>query len=160
TPCNDHSPLPASDYLSAILDEAVAHLAEALDLRLHHIAGLEEAVPALADAAAGAADEHIAGLERNDVRGVFDLLFRRVDELRGIAVLLHIAVHGEADEELHVIFDEGCRREERPGRREIVMALAAEPIGAQRWPVGPDLDVAARDVVRRHEAGDMLERLL
>jgi len=40
------------------------------------------------------------------------------------------------------------------------VALAAEPVGAQARTVGTDLDVAAGHVVRRHEAGDMIERLL
>src|SRR3954462_2995034 len=44
-------------------DELVRHLAEALDLGLHHVADVDERVGALADAAAGAADEDVAGLD-------------------------------------------------------------------------------------------------
>src|SRR6185437_16878359 len=59
---------------------------------------------------------------------------------------------------LHVIFDESRRCEEWPGRREIVVALAAEPIGAQARPIGTDLYIAARYIVGGHEAGDVIER--
>src|SRR6185312_13580546 len=113
---------------AAILDKAVAHLSKAFDLGLHHVAGFEECIRSLADAAARSADKHVAGLERQDVRGKLDLLFRRVDELRGIAVLLHLAIDGQADEAVHVVLDESRGNEERSRRREIVVALAAEPI--------------------------------
>src|SRR6185436_17805225 len=92
---------------SALLgDEPVAHLAEAFHLGLHHVADLDERVGALADATAGAADEDVAGPQAKNVGGVFDLLLRRKDELRGIAVLLDLAIDAEADEQLHVIRDE------------------------------------------------------
>jgi hypothetical protein len=77
-----------SPRLRRLSNKAIAHFAEALDLGLHDVAGFEERIGALADAAAGAAAEEIAALKREDVRGVFDLLFGREDELRGIAVLL------------------------------------------------------------------------
>src|ERR1043165_9575761 len=79
-------------------DELVRHLAEALDLGLHHVADVDERVGALADAAAGAAHEDVAGLHAENIGGVFDLLLGREDELRGVAVLLDRAVEGEADE--------------------------------------------------------------
>jgi len=59
-----------------------------LDLGLHHVADVDEGVGALADAAAGAAHEDVAGLDAENVGGVFDLLLGREDELRGVAVLL------------------------------------------------------------------------
>src|SRR3954447_20531863 len=83
--------------------ERVAHLAEALDLGLHHVAGVDEGVGALADAAAGAADEDVANLDAENVGGVFDLLLGREDELRGVAVLLDRAIQRESDEQLHMI---------------------------------------------------------
>src|SRR6185437_13716595 len=49
---------------AAILDKAVAHLSKAFDLGLHHVAGFEECIRSLADAAARSADKHVAGLER------------------------------------------------------------------------------------------------
>ena len=73
-------------------DELIRHLAEALDLGLHHVADVDEGVGALADAAAGAAHEDVAGLDAENVGGVFDLLLGREDELRGVAVLLDRAV--------------------------------------------------------------------
>src|SRR5579863_9515526 len=72
--------------LLRLADEAVAHLAEAFDLGLHDVAGLEEGIGALADAAASAAAENIAAVERNYIRGVFDLLLGGENELRSIAV--------------------------------------------------------------------------
>src|SRR5271167_1513636 len=68
--------------------ETISHPAERFNLGVHHIAGLEERVGALSHSAAGAATENISRLQREHVRGVFDLLFRREDELRRIAVLL------------------------------------------------------------------------
>src|SRR5690348_14941472 len=58
--------LPSSccDASAAILDESVAHLAEAFDLGFHDVAGFEECIRSLADAAAGTAHEHVARLER------------------------------------------------------------------------------------------------
>jgi hypothetical protein len=85
----------------------------------------------LADAAAGAAAEEIAGLQRENIRGVFDLLFGREDELQGIAVLFDLTIHREADEQVLVVGREGARHQKRPGRCEIVVPLAVEPIGAQ-----------------------------
>src|SRR5579872_1961918 len=111
-----------------VLDEAVPHAAKTLDLGLHDVADLEERIRALADPAAGAAEENIAGFQRHDARGELDLLFRRVDELRGVAVLLGLAVDREMDAELHVVRHEGARHQEGPHRREIVVALAAEPV--------------------------------
>ena len=95
-----------------------------------------------------------------NVGGVFDLLLGREDELRGVAVLLDLAVDGEADEQLHVVFHEGARHQVRPHRRELVVALAVEPVRAQRRPVGADLQVAGGDVVGGHPAGDVIERAL
>src|SRR6202035_708953 len=123
--------------------ETSAHLAEVFDLGLHDIAGFEKTIGALADAAAGAAAENVAALQSEDVRGVFDLLFGREDELRGVAVLLDLAIHSEADEQVHVVRHEGARHQERSHRREIVVALAAEPVRAQPRPVRADLHVAA-----------------
>jgi hypothetical protein len=45
--------------------ESIAHLPQSLDLRLHHVAGVKERVGTLTDAAAGAADENVAGLHAN-----------------------------------------------------------------------------------------------
>src|SRR5262249_33589321 len=95
-------------------DEAVAHLAQTLDLGLHDIADFEEAVGALADAATGPATENVAGFERKNARGVFDLLFGREDELRGVAVLLDLAIDGEADEQVHMVGHEGARTRNGP----------------------------------------------
>ena len=50
--------------LSRLRNETIAHLAEPLDLGLHDVAGVEERVGALADAAAGAAAEKVAALQR------------------------------------------------------------------------------------------------
>src|ERR1700730_18009273 len=122
-------------------NESVLHLAQALDLGLHDVAGLEERVGALPDAAAGAAAENIARLERENARGVFDLLFGRKDELRGIAVLLHLAVDGEADEQVHMVRHEDPRHEKRSHRSEIVVDLYAEPIQAEGRPVGAELQL-------------------
>src|SRR5579863_4732422 len=145
--------------LLRLADEAVAHLAEAFDLGLHDVAGLEKSVGALADAAASAAAENIAALQAENVRGVFDLLLWRENELRSIAVLLELAVDGEPNEQILVIQHERARHQERPHRSEIVVAFAVEPIGAQARPVGADLQVARGDVVRRHEASDVIERV-
>ena len=38
--------------------------------------------------------KNVAGFERENARGVFDLLFWREDELRGVAVLLDLAIDG------------------------------------------------------------------
>ena len=141
-------------------DEAVAHLAQTLDLGLHDIAGFEEAVGALADAATGPATENVAGFERKNARGVFDLLFGREDELRGVAVLLDLAIDGEADEQVHMVGHEGARHQKRPDWSEIVVALAAKPIRAECRPVGADLKVAAGNVVGSHEPGNVFEGAL
>src|SRR5437588_7924676 len=87
-----NSTVSCSAGLGAFGNESVSHRAQPLYLGLHEVAGLEERVGALADAAAGAAAENIARLERENTRGVFDLLFGREDELRRVAVLLHLAV--------------------------------------------------------------------
>src|SRR3984893_10639098 len=122
----------ASAGWGGVGNESVSHLAQALDLGLHDVAGLEERVGALPDAAAGAAAENIARLERENARGVFDLLFGRKDELRRVAVLLHLAVDGEADEQAHMVRHEAPRHEKRSHRSEVVVALAAGPIRAER----------------------------
>ena len=49
--------------LSGLRNKAITHLAEAFDLGLHDIAGVEKRVGALADAAAGAATENVAALQ-------------------------------------------------------------------------------------------------
>src|SRR5262249_24565694 len=116
---------PAPAASRAFGDEAVAHPAQSFDLGLHDVARLQEGVGPLADAAAGAAAEDIARLKRQDVGGEFDLLLRREDELRRVAVLLDLAVHGEADEQVHLVGNEGARHEERAHRGEAVVALAA-----------------------------------
>ena len=90
-------------------DEPVPHLAQVLDLGLHDIARREKGVRALADTAAGAAAENVAGLDCENVRGVFDLLLGREDELRGVAILLDVAVDREADEQIHMVRHEGTR---------------------------------------------------
>src|SRR5437763_6923692 len=130
-----HLNVSCSAGLGGFGNESVSHLAQALDFGLHDVAGLEERVGALPDAAAGAAAENIARLERENARGVFDLLFGREDELRGVTVLLHLAVDREADEQVHVVRHEDSRHEKRSHRSEIVVALAAEPIRAERRPV-------------------------
>src|SRR5262245_29574425 len=99
---------PASTFrdhaliLRNLLHDVVAHPTQAFDLRLHHVAGSQERVGALADAAAGATAEHVAALEGQHIRGVLDLLLGGEDELRGIAVLLDGAVDGEADGQIHM----------------------------------------------------------
>ena len=112
----------------SLCHKLVAHLTQPFDFGFHHIAGFEESNGALADAAAGPATENVAGLEREDMRGIFDLLLGRLDELRCIAVLLEVAVHGQPDEQVHVVLDEGARHQKRPHGGEIVVALAVEPI--------------------------------
>src|SRR5262245_65769799 len=102
-------------------DEAVLHLAQALDLGLHDIADFEEGVGALADAATRPATENVAGFERKNARGVFDLLFGREDELRGVAILLDHAIDGGAEETVTMVGHEGARHEKRPDRSEIVV---------------------------------------
>src|SRR5262249_28797756 len=67
--------------LRGFVDEAVAHLTKAFDLGLHQVAGRQERVGALTDAAAGPAAEHVAGLQREHVRGVLNLLLGGEDEL-------------------------------------------------------------------------------
>src|SRR5205807_6871598 len=141
-------------------DEAVLHLAQTLDFGLHDIAEFQEGVAALADAATRSATENVAGFERENARGVFDLLFWREDELRGVAVLLNLAIDGEADEQVRMVGHEGARHQKRPHWSEIVVALAAQPIRPERRPVGADLKVAARNVVGRHEPGNMFEGAL
>src|SRR6516162_8948841 len=107
----------------SLRDHAVAHLAQALDLGLHDIADLQERVGAHAHTAAGAAAENVAGLQGADVRGILDLLLGREDELRSIAVLLDLAVDGEPDEQIRVVWHEGARHQERPHGGKIVVAL-------------------------------------
>ena len=140
-------------------DETIAHFAETLDLGFHDVAGFEECVGALAHAAAGAAAENIAAVEGENVRGVFDLLLGREDELRGVAVLLDLAVDGEANEQIGVVAHKGARDKEGTHRREIVVALAVEPVRAQSGAIRSNLQVAGRNVVGRHEACDMVERV-
>src|SRR6202023_815106 len=79
--------------LGGFRNKAIAHLAEPLNLGLHDIADIEKRVSALPDAAAGAAAEEVTALQAQNVGGVCNLLFGREDELRGIAVLLDLAVH-------------------------------------------------------------------
>src|ERR1700722_20486462 len=98
--------------LSGLCDKAIAHLPEPLDLGLHHVPHIEKRIRPLADAAAGAAAEEVAALQAQNVGGVFDLLFGREDELRGVAVLLDVAVHGEPDEKVHVVAHKGARHQE------------------------------------------------
>src|SRR5215472_17991414 len=104
-------------------DEAVSHLAQALDLGLHDIAGFEESVGALADAATGPATENVAGFERKNARCVFDLLFRRENELRGVAILLDVAIDGKADEQVRVVGHEGARHQKRADRAKLSWLL-------------------------------------
>ena len=52
----------------------IPHLPQPLHLGLHHVADVEERVGALPHAAAGAADEDVAGPQAENVRGVGDLL--------------------------------------------------------------------------------------
>src|SRR5262249_20985294 len=124
---------PASTFrdhaliLRNLLHDVVAHPTQAFDLRLHHVAGSQERVGALADAAAGATAEHVAALEGQHIRGVLDLLLGGEDELRGIAVLLDGAVDGEADGQIHMIRHEGARDQVRAHGGKVVVALAAEP---------------------------------
>src|SRR6266550_1129653 len=86
-----NSTVSCSAGLGAFGNESVSHRAQALDLGLHEVAGLEGRV----------------------------------------AVLLHLAVDGEADEQVHVVRHEHPRDEKRSHRSEIVVALAAEPIRAE-----------------------------
>src|SRR5436190_5778642 len=146
--------------LRCLVDQAVAHLTQAFDLGLHEVAGRQERVGALTDAAAGPTAEHVAGLEREHVRGVRDLLLGCEDELRGIAVLLDCAVDREANREIHVVADERARHQIGAHRGKVVVALAAEPIRTQRRPILADLQIAAGDVVRGHEARHVIERTL
>ena len=62
-------------------DKTVAHFAQGFDLGLNHVANFKKRIGALTDAAARAAAENIPRLERENVRGVLDLLFGREDEL-------------------------------------------------------------------------------
>src|SRR5262245_10874769 len=146
--------------LGGFVDETVAHLTQAFDLGLHEVARRQERVGALTDAAAGPAAEHGARLEREHVRGVLDLLLGRENELRGIAVLLDCAVDRQADREIHMIADESTRHQIGAHRGKVVVALAAEPIRTQRRPILADLQIAAGDVVRGHEARYVIERTL
>ena len=146
--------------LSGLRDKPIAHLAETLDLGLHDITDFKKRVGALADAAAGATAEEVAALQAQNVGGVCNLLLGREDELRGVAVLLDLAVHREPDEQIHVVAHEGARHQERAGRGEIVVALAVEPIRAQARTIGANLQIAGGNVVGRHPAGDVIERAL
>ena len=67
------------------------------------------------------------------------------------------AVDGETDEQILVVRHEGARHQERSHGREIPVALAPEPIGAQRGAIRANADVAAGDVVGGHEAGHVIE---
>src|SRR5215831_1014321 len=146
--------------LRGFINEAVAHPTQAFDLSFHDVAGRQKRVGTLADAAAGPAAKHVARLQGEHVRGILDLLFGGEDELRGIAVLLDCAVDCQADREIHVIADESARHQVRAHWGKIVVALAAEPVRTQPRPVLADLQIAAGDVVRGHEARYVIERTL
>src|SRR5260370_21255726 len=118
--CSKRSPTVSCSRLARFADEAVLHVAQALDLGLHDIAEFEEGVGALAHAATGPATENVAGFDRKNARGIFDLLFGREDELRGVAILLDLAIDGEADEQVHMVAHEGARHQKWPDRRGIV----------------------------------------
>src|SRR5262245_33772089 len=64
----------------SLCHKLVAHLTQPFDFGFHDVAGLEESVGALADAAASSATEDVARIERENMRGIFDLLLGRVDK--------------------------------------------------------------------------------
>ena len=80
--------------------------------------------------------------------------------MRGVAVLLDCAVDRQADREIHVVADESARHQIGAHRGKVVVALAAKPVRTQRRPILADLQIAAGDVVRGHEARHVIERAL
>ena len=73
---------------------------------------------------------------------------------------LSVAVDPEADGQRPIVGDEGARGEVRSGRRKAVEALSGEPIRAQRRAILAPGQIAARHVVRNHEAGHVVEGVL
>src|SRR5262249_17216915 len=67
---------------------------------------------------------------------------------------------GRGDWGSQVVGEESARHKIGAHRGKAVVALAAEPVRTQRRPILADLQIAAGDVVRGHEARHVIERTL
>ena len=141
-------------------DDRVAQHADALDLRLHHVAGPQVerrsvlAEPGNAghrpgrdDVAGRVAERRVVGQDLRDRHG----------HPPGVRLLARLAVDAQLHRQVVQVGDLVGRHDPRPERAERVDRLAErEDAGLHLAP----LDVARGDVVEDHEAADVVARLL
>src|SRR5262249_24646098 len=123
------------------------------------VAGFQEFrlwLDAHADAGRRAGDDHIAGLQYEELRGVPDQMGHAEDHGLGRALLPRLVVDCEPHVEPLRVADLILGDEPRPQRAEALAALALAPLSAAAL----DLKTALGDIVGEAIAGDGLHRLV